>query len=146
MNHLDRSIENNPIQYASRISQDLGIEKLQHSISYLYRINRLDDINFLTALFIEQLANSLELISKPAKIQSDRLFPLTEFPPLPVDFPQSLEMPLYLYGDKVLHESMEDFAIIIGRFCAFDCASNQWRWKYLILSRWTSFSKVAHAT
>ena len=64
---------------------------------------------------------------------SNNFFPLCCFPNLPLDFPDSAEIPLYLYGDKVFHESSEDYGIIIGRFYAFDRQQFQWGWKYLIL-------------
>ena len=113
-------------------SYHLSVEKLQQTISQLYQIDKPDEIDFLTALFIEQLANSLELNSIPSSLAASSI-PLVNFPPLPVDFPDSMEMPLYLYGDRVFHESIEDCAIIIGRFSAFERVSKQWRWKYLIL-------------
>lgn len=108
-----------------------SIEKLQHTILLLYQIDKPDEINSLTALLIEQLANSLELISIPTAVNN---IPLTCFPSFPLDFPNNMEMPLYLYGDRVFHELIENYAIVIGRFCAFERIEQQWRWKYLILS------------
>ncbi len=56
------------------------------------------------------------------------------FPPLPVNFPESAEMPFYLYGDHVYSDSIEDYGIVIGRFYAFDYNLVRWRWRYLILT------------
>lgn len=109
------------------------VEKLQTKISSLYGLKKPEEINLLTALFVEYLADNLELIHKPAPTKRNNYFPLTCIPSLPIDFPQSAAMPLFLYGDKVCYESLEDYGIVIGRFYAFDRASNQWRWKYLII-------------
>ena len=114
-------------------SYHLSVEKLQQRISQLYQIDNLDEIDFLTALFIEQLANSLELNSIPSSLATSNI-PSVNLPPLPAEFPENMEMPLYLYGDRVFHESMENYAIVIGRFCAFERLSKQWRWKYLIFN------------
>lgn len=125
---------NNP----NRIGRDvvaschLSVEKLQQTISQLYQTDEPDEIDLLATLFIEQLANSLELISIPISSAANNI-PLANFSPLPVDFPKSLETPLYLYGDRVFHESMDNYCIVIGRFCAFERTTKQWRWKYLIL-------------
>lgn len=133
MSSSNRFISNNQV-----ISSDLGIEKLQKSISQKYQINESDKIAYLSKLFIEQLADNLELTSIPTQTQKSllnaSLHPLIHFSPLPDDFPHNLAMPLYIYGDKVFHESIEELAIVIGRFCAFEQISGQWRWKYLILS------------
>ncbi len=135
---MNQSIKNNLPQNIclSGVSESFGIEKLQKNISNLYRIEKPEEINLLTALFIEQLADSLELIDKPMGVENrenSNLVPLTCFPSLPIDFPQSAAMPLYLYGDKVCHELIEDYGIVIGRFYAFDYKRKRWRWKYLIL-------------
>ena len=82
-----------------------SIEKLQHTISQLYQIDKPDEIDSFTALLIEQLADSLELISIPTVANN---IPLTCLPSLPLDFPDNMEMPLYLYGDRVFHESIDD--------------------------------------
>ncbi|MDJ0533985.1 MAG: hypothetical protein QNJ70_16110 [Xenococcaceae cyanobacterium MO_207.B15] len=55
------------------------------------------------------------------------------FPNLPPNFPESAEMPFYLYGDNVYSDSIEDYGIVIGRFYAFDHNLERWRWRYLIL-------------
>ena len=60
--------------------------------------------------------------------------PTDYFPGLPADFPDSAEMPLFLYGDRVINRASEiDSGIVIGRFYAFDYQQSQWRWKYLVL-------------
>jgi len=132
---MNQSIKNNLSQNIAlpHLAENLGIEKLQAKISSLYGLEKLEDIDLLTALFIEHLADNLELIHKPAQIESRILFPLTCIPSLPIDFPQSAAMPLYIYGDRIRHESIEDYGIVIGRFYAFDYTSKRWRWKYLIL-------------
>ena len=66
---------------------------------------------------------------------SNNFFPLCCFPHLPLDFPDSAEMPLYLYGDKVCHDLIEDYGIVIGRFYAFQHQQCQWGWQYLVLDQ-----------
>ena len=116
-----------------------SIEKLQQTISQLYQIDKPEEIDLLTMLLVEQLANSLELVSIPTPSETSHI-PFACSPPLPINFPDSLEMPLYLYGDRVFHESIEDFAVVIGRFCAFERIAKQWQWKYLILDNQDSTS------
>jgi hypothetical protein len=135
---MNQSLENNlPKNIClSGVSENLGIKKLQKNISSLYGLEKSEEINLLTALFIEQLADSLELLPKTTRVeisQKNNLFPVSSFPNLPVDFPDSAEMPLYLYGDRVGHEFIEGYGIVIGRFYAFDRNLEGWRWKYLIL-------------
>ena len=123
--------------YLSNVSENFGIERLQQNIADLYRVREPEEINQLTAFLIEQLANSLELLTKPIQIEisnQSNLFPVSYFPSLPLDFPESTEMPLYLYGDKVCYQSLEDYGIVIGRFYAFDPHRYQWRWKYVIFA------------
>lgn len=145
---MNQSIKND----LPNLAENLGIEKLQTKISYLYGLAKPEEINLLTALFVEYLADNLELIQKPAQIKRNNCLSLAGIPRLPIDFPQSAKMPLYLYGDKVCqatprrrksqgnapdpkgHESVEDYGIVIGRFYAFDRASKRWRWKYLIIN------------
>ena len=131
---MNQSITNNlPKNIAlPNLTGNSGIEKLQAKISSLYGLKKSEDINLLTAIFVEYLADNLELIQKPAQIVNSSLCYLSCFPNFPIDFPDSAEMPFFLYGDRVCHESIEDHGIVIGRFYAFDRASNQWRWKYLI--------------
>ncbi|WP_319421693.1 hypothetical protein [Pleurocapsa sp. FMAR1] len=133
---MNQSIKNNLPQNTAlpNLAENLGIKKLQTKISYLYRLEKTEEIHLLTALFVEHLADNLELIQKPTQIENSELLPLTCFPSLPINFPDSAEMPLFLYGDKVDHESIEDYGIVIGRFYAIDRSINQWRWKYLILN------------
>ena len=114
------------------VADNPSIEKLQAKISALYALKKPEDINLLTALFVEYLADNLELIQKPAEIGNSSIVDITCFPSLPTDFPQNAEIPIYLYGDKVNHETIEDCGIIIGRFYAFDYINEQWQWKYLI--------------
>ena len=115
------------------LADNLGIKKLQAKIATLYGLEKSEDINLLTTLFVEYLADNLELIQKPAQTKNSNLRYLTCFPSFPIDFPENAEIPFFLYGDKVSHESIDDYGIVIGRFYAFERASNQWRWKYLIL-------------
>lgn len=126
---MNQSIKNN----LPDVSGELGIEKLQTKISCLYGLEKPEEINLLTALFVDYLADNLELIQKPAQIEGKILFPLACFPSLPIDFPDSAAMPLFLYGDSVCNESIENYGIVIGRFYAFGCKNKQWQWKYLIL-------------
>lgn len=114
------------------LADDLGIEKLQVKISALYGLEKSEDINLLTALFVESLADNLELIQKPIQIENRELFHVACFPSLPTNFPENAEIPIYLYGDRVVHESIENYGIVIGRFYAFDYTNKQWQWKYLI--------------
>lgn len=95
----------------------------------------------MTAFLREQLINSLELLTEPERLnisENSGLFPISYFPNLPPNFPDSATMPLYLYGDKVNYQSSAtetaDCGIIIGRFYAFDRDRYQWRWKYVILA------------
>ncbi|MGL5942700.1 MAG: hypothetical protein ACRC2S_20495 [Waterburya sp.] len=131
---MNQSIKNNlhKNMILPNLAENLGIKKLQAKISSLYGIEKLEEINLLTALLIEQLVDNLELIQKPTPTKCNNCFPLTCIPSLPIDFPQSAEMPLFLYGDKVSHESIEDYGIVIGRFYAIERISKEWRWKYLI--------------
>lgn len=115
------------------LADDLGIEKLQAKITILYGLEKQEEINLLTALLVEYLADNLEVIQKPAQTENCNPRYLTCFPSFPIDFPDNAEIPFFLYGDRVCHESIEDYGIVIGRFYAFDRTSNQWRWKYLIL-------------
>ena len=133
--NMNQSIENNlPKNIAlPNLANNSGIEKLQVKIATLYGLKKSEDINLLTALFVEYFADNLELIRKPTEIVNINLINLTCFSSLPTDFPQNTEIPIFLYGDKVSHESIEDYGIVIGRFYAFDCVSNKWQWKYLIL-------------
>ena len=117
------------------LAENLGIEKLQVKIATLYGLEKQEEIDLLTVLFVEYLADNLELIQKPSEIINSNLIDLTCFPRLPTDFPQNTEIPIYLYGDKVSHESIEDYGIVIGRFYAFDRVSDKWQWKYLILDQ-----------
>ena len=141
---MNQSIKNNlPKDTATalpNLAVNLGIEKLQAKISSLYGLKKLEDIDLLTALFVGHLADNLELIQKPAQTKNSNLCYLTCFPSLPIDFPENAEMPFFLYGDKVSHESIEDYRIVIGRFYAFDCLSDKWRWKYLIIDEVDSTS------
>ena len=86
-------------------------------------------------MFVEYLADNLELIQKPAEIGNSNIVDLTCFPGLPSDFPENADIPIFLYGDRVYvcREALENYAIVIGRFYAFDYINEQWRWKYLIL-------------
>ena len=132
---MNQHIKNNlPKNLAlSSLTDDLGIEKLQAKISTLYGLEKSEDINLLTTFFVDYLANNLELIHKPAQTKISNLFYSTGFPSLPIDFPENAEIPLFLYGDKVNHEAIEDCGIVVGRFYAFDRVSDKWQWKYLIL-------------
>ncbi|MDJ0634395.1 MAG: hypothetical protein QNJ34_14500 [Xenococcaceae cyanobacterium MO_188.B29] len=136
---MNQSIKSNLTQDIdlSTVSENCAIEKLQKNIASLYGVRKPEEIKQLTAFFIAQLADSLELLPKPTQIEiSDynNLFPVSCFPNLPLDFPERTEMPLYLYGDKVCDQSLEDYGIVIGRFYAFDRQQFQWGWKYLILA------------
>lgn len=117
------------------LTENLGIEKLQAKISSLYGLEKSEEIDLLTALFVEYFADNLDLIQKPAEIINSNLVDLTCFPSLPTNFPQNVDIPIYLYGDKVYvrRDAIEDYGIVIGRFYAFDLNSKQWQWKYLIL-------------
>ena len=126
---MNQSIQNNLLD----VAEELGIEKLQKKISCLYGLEKSEEINLLTALFVEYLADNLELLHKPAQTEGGILFPLVCFPKFPINFPKSAEMPLYLYGDTVCNESIEDYGIVTGRFYAFNYINKQWQWKYLIL-------------
>ncbi len=132
---MNQTIKNNlPRSIAlPNLADNSGIEKLQAKISSLYGVEKSEDINLLTALFVEHLADNLELIHKPAGIGNSNLVDLTCFPSLSSDFPQNAEIPIYLYGDKVNHEAIEDCGIVIGRFYAFNPNSKEWQWKYLVL-------------
>ena len=60
--------------------------------------------------------------------------PICYFPCLPGDFLERAEMPLFLYGDRVIDRASEtDPGIVIGRFYAFDYQKSQWGWRYLVL-------------
>lgn len=133
---MNQHIKNNlPRNIAlSNLADDLGIEKLQTKISTLYGFERQEEIDLLTRFFIESLADNVELIQKPTRIENSRLSYVARFPSLPNDFPENAEIPMYLYGDKVVHESIENYGIVIGRFYAFDYINKQWQWKYLIYS------------
>ncbi len=76
----------------------------------------------------------------------DNFSPFCCFPRLPLDFPDSAEMPLYLYGDKVCHELIEDCGIVIGRFYAFDYQQFEWGWQYLILAHQDGTIAATHLT
>ena len=132
---MNQHIKNNLFQNTALhdLPRNLGIEKLQAKISSLYRLEKSEDINLLTALFVEHLADNLELIQKPAQTRNSNLRYLTCFPNFPIDFPENAEVPFFLYGDKVSYESIEDCGIVIGRFYAFNPNSKQWQWKYLVL-------------
>ncbi|MDJ0596663.1 MAG: hypothetical protein QNJ72_42965 [Pleurocapsa sp. MO_226.B13] len=128
------------------LADNLGIEKLQAKIATLYGLEKQEDIKLLTALLVEYLADNLELIQKPAEILNGNVVDLTCFPSLPIDFPQNAEIPMYLYGDKVCHESIEDYGVVIGRFYAFDPNSKHWQWKYLILEKVDSITVSLFST
>jgi hypothetical protein len=136
---MNQSIKNNlPRDTATAFpshAKNLGMEKLQAKISSLSGLEKPEDIDLLTAFFVEHLADNLELIQKPAEIGNSNLVDLTCFPSLPSNFPQNADIPRYLYGDKVYvcRDAIEDYGIVIGRFYAFDINSKQWQWKYLIL-------------
>ena len=131
---MNQRIKNNlPKNFAlPSLADDLGIKKLQAKIATLYGQEKQEDINLLTTLFVDYLTNNLELIQKPAEIINSSHINLTCFPSIPIDFPDNVEIPFFLYGDKVSHESIEDYGIVIGRFYAFNRVSNKWQWKYLI--------------
>ena len=128
------------------LADDLGIEKLQAKIATLYGLEKQEEIDLLTVLFVEYLADNLELIQKPAEIINSNLVNLTCFPSLPTDFPQNTNIPMYLYGDKVSHEAIEDCGIVIGRFYAFDRVNDKWQWKYLILGEVDSITASSFST
>ena len=132
---MNQSIKNNLLQSITlpNLAKNLGIEKLQTKISSLYGLEKPEEINLLTALFVEYLADNLELIQKHTQMKNSELLPLICFVSLPIDFPLSAGIPLFLYGDKVCDESIEDYGIVIGRFYAFNYINKQWQWKYLIL-------------
>lgn len=128
------------------VADNLGIKKLQAKIATLYGLEKQEEINLLTTLFLKYLADNLELIQKPAEVINSNLADLICFPSLTTDFPQNTEIPIYLYGDKVSHESIEDYGIVIGRFYAFDPNSKQWKWKYLILEKVDSITVSLFST
>ncbi len=134
---MNQSIKNNLSRDIAlpNLVDNSGIKKLQAKISTLYGLEKSKDINLLTALFVEYLADNLELIQKPVQTENSNLCYLTCFPSLPSNFPENADIPIYLYGDKVFvcSEAIEDYGIVIGRFYAFDPNSKQWQWKYLIL-------------
>ena len=123
--HIKNNLPKNLALFS--LADDLGIEKLQAKIANLYGLEKLEDINLLTALFVEYLADNLEVIQKPAQTENCNLRYLTCFPNFPIDFPENAKMPFFLYGDKVSHEAIEDCGIVIGRFYAFDLNSKQWQ-------------------
>ena len=125
---------------------NLSIGKLQAKIATLYGLKKSEDINLLTALFVEYFTDNLELIQKPAEIVNNNFFDSIDFPSLPCNFPDNAEIPTYLYGDKVSHELIEDYGVVIGRFYAFDRISNKWQWKYLILDEVDSNSVSLFST
>lgn len=108
---MNQFIKNNSYRSNKRNNapENFGIEKLQAKISSLYGIEKLEEINLLIALLIEQLTDNLELIHKPAPTKRNNCFSLICILSLPIDFPQSAAMPLFLYGDRVCHESKEDY-------------------------------------
>lgn len=132
---MNQHIKNNLTQDLAlpSLADNLSIEKLQAKIATLYGLKKQKEIHLLTALFVEYLADNLELIQKPAQTKNCNLHYLTCFPNFPIDFPENARMPFFLYGDKVSHEAIEDCGIVIGRFYAFDYTSKRWQWKYLIL-------------
>ena len=71
------------------LAGNLGIEKMQAKISSLYGLEKSEEIDLLTALFVEYLADNLELIQKPAEITNSNLVDITCFPSLPTNFPQN---------------------------------------------------------
>ena len=131
---MNQHIKNNLHQNLAlpNLADNLGIKKLQAKIATLYGLEKSEDINLLTALFVDYVADNLELIQKPAGIVNTNLLDSTSFPCLPFDFPENAEIPIYLYGDKVVHESIENYGIVIGRFYASNYTNKQWQWKYLI--------------
>ncbi|MEM7593084.1 MAG: hypothetical protein AAF383_16465 [Cyanobacteria bacterium P01_A01_bin.83] len=131
--HIEDNLPKN--EALPNLAGNSGIEKLQAKIATLYGLKNSEDIDLITALFVEYLADNLELIHKPAEVVNSNLVDLTCFPSLPIDFPENAEIPFFLYGDEVSHEAIEDCGIVIGRFYAFDPNSKQWQWKYLILEK-----------
>ena len=137
---MNQSIKSNLTQDIdlSTVSENCAIEKLQKNIASLYGVRKPEEIKQLTAFFIDRLADSLEFLPKSTQIEIgdyNNLFPVSYFPNLPLDFPERTEMPLYLYGDKVCHELIEDYGIVIGRFYAFQHQQCQWGWQYLVLDQ-----------
>ena len=128
------------------LTDNLGIKKLQEKISALYGLEKQEEIDLLTTLFIESLADNLELIQKPTEVVNSNLVNLSCFPSLPTNFPQNVDIPIYLYGDKVCHQAIEDCGIVIGRFYAFDRVSDKWQWKYLILDEVDSITAPLFST
>ena len=133
--HIKNNLPTDTATTLPNLAKNLGIGKLESKIYALYGLEKSEDIDLLTTLFVEYLADNLELIQKPAEIGNSNLVALTCFPSLPSNFPENAHIPMYLYGDKVCvcREAIEDYVIVIGRFYAFDYINEQWRWKYLIL-------------
>ncbi|WP_339380346.1 hypothetical protein [Coleofasciculus sp. FACHB-SPT9] len=57
---------------------------------------------------------------------------------LPPNFPDSAQIPRFLYGDRLQWKPLSDTdetdrGIVIGRFYTFAPHRYQWAWKYLIL-------------
>ncbi|WP_199329083.1 hypothetical protein [Coleofasciculus sp. FACHB-1120] len=57
---------------------------------------------------------------------------------LPPNFPDSAQIPRFLYGDRLQWKPLSDTdetdrGIVIGRFYTFAPHRYQWEWKYLIL-------------
>ncbi|MEP0767658.1 hypothetical protein [Coleofasciculus sp. FACHB-SPT36] len=64
---------------------------------------------------------------------------------LPANFPDSAQIPRFLYGDRVRWKPVSDIdktdkGSVIGRFYAFAPHQNQWAWKYLIFLDPVSYS------
>lgn len=95
---MNQHIKNNlPKNIAlPNLADNSSIEKLQAKIATLYGLKKSEDINLLTALFVEYFADNLELIQQPVEVVNSNLINSTCFLSLPNDFPQNADIPIYL--------------------------------------------------
>ena len=111
--HIKNNLPTDTATTLPNLAKNLGIGKLESKIYALYGLEKSEDIDLLIALFVEYLADNLELIQKPAEIGNSNLVALTCFPSLPSNFPENADIPMYLYGDKVCvcREAIEDYDV-----------------------------------
>ena len=158
---LPKSLAVNSHAYQEALD-DFGITDLLEKLSHFKDANfeaqwlhlEPEELDSLAAILIQQLTNSLngKLISgylNTIRHGNSDVFsePINlEFPSsvsLPSDFPDSAQIPRFLYGDRtrlVPVGGNPEWGVVIGRFYSYACHRCHWMWRYILWLDQASFS------